>query len=69
MIWLGIEPFCAGFMRELSCIVMRCPANHATGDQILANNNNDIQVIQRHGVQVVGGSNPLAPANYIQSLQ
>ena len=58
----------AGLLRELLCIVMHCPAISATGAPVDFNNYNNLKTDLRHGVQVVGGSNPLAPTNYFKDL-
>jgi len=49
-------------------MVMHCPAISATGVPIDFNNYNNLKTDLRHGVQVVGGSNPLAPTNTFNNL-
>jgi len=48
---------------------MHCPAIGATGVPIDFSNNNNLKSDLRHGVQVVGGSNPLAPTNIFKDLR
>jgi hypothetical protein len=43
---------------------MHCSAISATGAPIDLGNYNNLKTDLRHGVQVVGGSNPLAPTTY-----
>jgi len=48
---------------------MHCPAIGATGAPIDFNNYNNLKTDLRHGVQVVGGSNPLAPTIFSMSYR
>jgi len=65
----GSSVLLAGLLRELLCSVMHCPAIGATGVPINLSDYNNLKGDSRHGVQVVGGSNPLAPTIFSMSYR